>query len=60
MIKIVRFQAELHATNFIQFKKAIYSLTETKPQDYIEAKNKIMLKQKKLIEKNNPSKLEKV
>ncbi|RMZ97946.1 solute carrier family 26 member 6-like, partial [Brachionus plicatilis] len=59
-IKIVRFQAELHATNSIQFKKAIYKLTETKPQDYIEAKNKLIAKQKKRMEKDKPSKFEKI
>lgn len=52
-IKIVRIQSDLHATNSAKFKKSIYELTETKPQEYISVKNKILEKRKKKLEEEN-------
>jgi hypothetical protein len=53
-IKIVRIQQELHATNAAMFKKAIYELTDLKPQPYIEIKNKINKYKAKMEAKKNP------
>ncbi len=53
-IKIVRVQQELHATNAAMFKKAIYNLTNLKPPQYIEIKNKIAKYKKKIEEENKP------
>ncbi|RNA14710.1 solute carrier family 26 member 6-like [Brachionus plicatilis] len=46
-IKIVRIQSDLHATNSAGFKKSIYELTDTKPQEYMAAKMKILDKRRK-------------
>ncbi|CAF0929886.1 unnamed protein product [Brachionus calyciflorus] len=59
-IKIYHFQSELHSTNATTFKKSIYELTKTKPQDMIAIKNKILNKRKKLLAKNQSSKFEKL
>ena len=60
-IRIVRIQQELHATNCVAFKKAIYELTGVRPQDYLHIKLKIENYNKKLEKCRNPtSKLLKV
>jgi hypothetical protein len=47
--RIVRFQHDLHSTNSVFFKKAIYNLTGIKPHDRMTLMKKVEKYKKKLV-----------
>ncbi|RNA14181.1 solute carrier family 26 member 6-like [Brachionus plicatilis] len=55
-IKIVRIQAELHASNSSKFQNEIFKLTDAKPQDFIEMKEKIVKEKRKIMKNHKLSK----
>jgi hypothetical protein len=40
-MRIIRFQEELHSTNSVMFKKAVYNLSGVRPQDHLALIKKI-------------------
>ncbi len=60
-MKIIRFQQELHSSNSNAFKKAIYKLTNIKPDQEIEHlkhNEEIRKKNENELSKKSPSKFE--
>jgi hypothetical protein len=53
-MRIIRFQEELHSTNSVMFKKAVYRLSGIRPQDHLALIKKVE-ENKKKIESVNQS-----